>query len=186
MDDLKVLSQNEVNELYELFNYLVSMLDKYAIPYACAGGTLLGTIRSEGLIQWDDDIDITIERCHIPTFLWLKSIMTDGGKYELVKVGKYMKLKYNNIFIDIFIIDDGIYPQKTWSEYNFKEDEYYPLQDAMFGYIKVKVPNKYNDYLNRTFPDWMNTAHIYNHKTKDKKKISLTDELRQPYLNLTL
>tara|TARA_R110000787_G_scaffold159169_1_gene272943 strand:- start:89 stop:643 length:555 start_codon:yes stop_codon:yes gene_type:complete len=182
MDDLKVLSQNEVNDLYELFSYLVSMLDKYAIPYACSGGTLLGAIRNGGLILYDDDIDITIEREHIPTIMWLKYIFTDGNKYELVKVGKYMKLKSKNVFIDIFIIDDGIYPQKQWAEYNFKEGEYNPLQEAMFGDIKVKVPHKYIEYLNRTFPNWDTIAHIYNHQSKDKQKISLNNELRQPYL----
>ena len=179
---LKVLSQNEVNELYELFGYLVSMLDKYAIPYACAGGTLLGAIRCKGLIQWDDDVDITIERIHIPTIMHLKYIFTDGNKYEIIKAGKYMKLRYNNVFIDIFIIDNGIYPQKRWAEYNFKEGEYYPLQEAMFGDIKVKVPHKYIEYLDRTFPEWGSVAHIYNHKTKDKQKMTLTMDMRLPYL----
>ena len=182
MDDLKVLSQNEVNDLYELFGYLVSMLDKYAIPYSCSGGTLLGAIRNKGLILYDDDVDITIEREHIPTIMWLKYIFTDGNKYELVKVGKYMKLKYKNVFIDIFIIDNGVYPQKRWEEYNFKEGEYNPLQEAMFGDIKVKVPHKYIEYLNRTFPNWDTIAHIYNHQSKDKQKISLTPELLEPYL----
>ena len=182
MDHLKVLNQEEVNELYELFGYLVSMLNKYAIPYACAGGTLLGAIRSKGLIQWDDDVDITIERIHIPTIMHLKYIFTDGNKYELVSVGKYIKLKSNNVFIDIFIIDNGIYPQKRWAEYNFKEGEYYPLQEAMFGDIKVKVPHLYTQYLNRTFPEWFNVAHVYNHKTKGKQKMSLTPQLLEPYL----
>ena len=181
---LKVLSQNEVNELYELFGYLVSMLDKYAIPYACAGGTLLGAIRNGGLIPWDDDCDITIEREHIPTIMWLKYIFTDGDKYEFIKVGKYMKFRYNNVFIDIFIIDNGIYPQKRWAEYNFKEGEYYPLQEAMFGDIKVKVPHKYIEYLDRTFPEWGSVAHIYNHKTKDKQKMTLTEDMKLPYLAL--
>ena len=177
-----VLSQSDVNTLYEMFSHLVSSLNKYAIPYACSGGTLLGAVRHGGLIPWDDDCDITIERIHIPTIMHLKYIITSGGKYELIKVGKYMKFKYKNVFIDIFIIDEGKFPQKHNECYNFEEGEYYPLEEAMFGIQKVKIPHLYNQYLDRTFPNWKTEAWIYNHKSTAKKKISLTEVMKIPYL----
>ena len=52
----------------------------------------------------------------------------------------------------------------------------------MFGSIEVSIPHKSEEYLHRILPDWDTTAIIYNHKVKDKKKITLTDEMRQPYL----
>ena len=52
----------------------------------------------------------------------------------------------------------------------------------MFGEIEINIPHKSKEYLDRILPDWDKTAIIYNHKSKDKKKMSLTDELRMPYL----
>ena len=182
LDKLKVLNQEEVNILYEMFEYLVSTLNKYAIRYVVTDGTLLGAIRHGGFIPWDDDIDIAIEKKDIPLLLHLKYIFTNGDKYKLVKVGKYIKLKKDNIFIDIFIVDEGKWGQKHFSNLSFINDEYKPFRTAMFGSIEVSIPHKSEEYLDRILPNWNTEAIIYNHRIKGKKKISLNEELRLPYL----
>ena len=181
MEELKVINQEQVNKLYDMFSDLVSVLNKYGIRWCCSGGTLLGAVRNGGLIPWDDDIDITIDREQVEYLFWLKHYVEIKGR-KLVKVGKYIKLKEGNIFIDIFILDDGKFPQRHWSSYNFTDDELYPTSTSKFGDIVVNIPHKYKEYLDRTMPEWDSIAHIYNHYTTSKKKITLTDELRQPYL----
>tara|TARA_R110000822_G_scaffold113484_1_gene244625 strand:- start:790 stop:1383 length:594 start_codon:yes stop_codon:yes gene_type:complete len=181
MEDHKVLSQNEVNTLYKIFSNLVSVLNKNAIKWCCSGGTLLGAVRHGGLIPWDDDCDITIDRDRVGLLFWLKKYIEIDG-FKLVKVGKYIKLKTDKLFIDIFILDDGQFPQRHYDSYNFIDDELYPTSTACFGDIDVNIPNQWKQYLDRTFPNWETQAVIYNHKVKGKQKITLTAEMKLPYL----
>ena len=182
MDEYKVLNQEEVNTLYEMFSHLVSILNKNAIKWTATDGTLLGVIRHGGFIPWDDDIDIAIDKKDIETLFWLKQQVEMRGKYKLVKVGKYCKLKKDNLWIDIFLLTDWKFPQKHYSNLSFKNDELFPLRQEKFGDIVVNIPNKAEEYLTRILPGWLMTAVIYNHKVKKKKTLDLTDELRQAYL----
>ena len=52
-----VLRQTQLTELY-LLEVLDEICEKHKIPYYLAGGTLLGALRHNGFIPWDDDIDV--------------------------------------------------------------------------------------------------------------------------------
>ena len=181
-----VLNQEQVNRLYELFNHLNDFLRKYAIPYVATDGTLLGAIRHGGLIPWDDDIDIAVDKKDVPTIEWLENILSSQGKYTFWKANKqkkYMKLfNGKDVFIDIFILDNGVWPQKHFKDLAFLQDELYPLKQTKYGDITINIPNKSEQYLDRIFPDWRNTAVIYNHKSNNRFEITLDDNLRLPYL----
>ncbi|WP_290721528.1 MULTISPECIES: LicD family protein [Exiguobacterium] len=61
------IQQNTANECVKevqlaALKFLISYFDKHQIEYFVIAGTLLGTIRHQGFIPWDDDIDIGLRR----------------------------------------------------------------------------------------------------------------------------
>ena len=44
--------------LLQLFREVDAICKKHDLRYVMAGGTLIGVLRNEGFIPWDDDVDI--------------------------------------------------------------------------------------------------------------------------------
>lgn len=111
----------------EILNYVVSICEENNIEYYLDYGTLLGAIRHQGFIPWDDDIDISIPRKDYEKFLsicknknsqkfFLQTYDSDKEYYQYYAkmrntnttfIEKDMQyLKFNQgIYIDIFPID---------------------------------------------------------------------------------
>lgn len=126
-ETLKRIQQIETDMLKEF----VSVCEKLNLPYFLLGGTLLGAIRHQGFIPWDDDIDIGMLRkdyevflakapALLPSHLFLQTNISDPCWYA-----NFSKIRNSNttfietssahlpihhgVFIDIFPLDD--YPK---------------------------------------------------------------------------
>jgi len=124
--DKKYLLRLQKIEL-EILVVVSEICEKHDIIYCLQGGTLLGALRHNGFIPWDDDIDITMPRkdfekfidvckMELPNDYYLQTYRTDGINYKpYAKVRKNgtVFLENNNdkavgnngIFIDIFPLD---------------------------------------------------------------------------------
>jgi len=181
-----VLKQKDVNLLYDITKQTIDILNNNHIEYWATDGTLLGIRRSKGFIPWDDDVDIAIDIKDKLKLRSLKDVFKNIG-LELVGVGKYMKVKNpknKKVWIDVFILNNGVWPQNHYTDIAFKKNELYPLKKGKFGKLTMNIPNQSDKYLDRIFKDWKKIAYIYNHHTKGKKKISFKDfpELKKPKL----
>lgn len=90
----------EITSLKETQKILTNLLaefdklcQKYDLKYSIVFGTLLGAIRHQGFIPWDNDIDVAMPREDYEKLLSLKY---NDGRYE-VKSYRYSK-KYHYIF----------------------------------------------------------------------------------------
>ena len=76
---MKPISQNEARQIMlDILDDVSSFCDNHGLKYYLAFGTLIGAIRHQGFIPWDDDIDIEMPRPDLERFIRL---------YE--KTGKY-------------------------------------------------------------------------------------------------
>lgn len=110
--------------LIEILDEIVRICDTNGLNYCLIGGTLIGAVRHQGFIPWDDDVDIVMPRpdyerfCEIcetdlsPKY-YLHSLKTDKNYWlPFIKVRKHNTVfiedslpfnpEMNGIFVDIF------------------------------------------------------------------------------------
>lgn len=110
----------------EILNHIDGISKKRGIPYYLAFGTLLGAIRHQGFIPWDDDIDIVVPRVFYNEFL--DAIECESSRFTVFTMynnGQYMnpwakvvdkktilvernekKIDGMGVFVDIFPLDN--------------------------------------------------------------------------------
>jgi phosphorylcholine metabolism protein LicD len=73
------LTPEAARESYDFLGKVIEILDRHQIEYWLAYGTLLGAVRHEGIIPYDDDLDIKIWKKDVPKLLSLVSEFSQVG-----------------------------------------------------------------------------------------------------------
>ncbi|MGN0334339.1 MAG: phosphorylcholine transferase LicD [Lachnospiraceae bacterium] len=111
----------------DLLEKFMEVCEKHDLTYYVSGGTLLGAVRHDGMIPWDDDIDVAMKREDYDKFIklagefrapyFLQCRETEKGYFRghaqlrnsettaILKSEKYTADFNQGIFIDIFPLD---------------------------------------------------------------------------------
>ena len=98
LDD-KMLRKLQLTEL-ELLREFDRICRENNIKYSLDGGTLLGAVRHQGFIPWDDDLDVMMPRADYNVLLDLLKKGELGDKYEYTYPNK--SSDDNTVFLKIF------------------------------------------------------------------------------------
>ena len=186
--------------MYDTHQILVNNGLKY---FVCSG-TLLGAVRHQGIIPWDDDIDIGMMSRDMKK---IKSIEVDFNKcgYGIAKIWLGYKIFYLNRklldgftysfpSIDVFSwkkFPDDTYrfsvkrAREIWPKEYIDAKDMFPLVEYQFGSFDVLGPAKYKSYFTNYFgKDWNRIAYReYDHEKEEeveKIKVKITDKMRKP------
>jgi lipopolysaccharide cholinephosphotransferase len=118
---------NETQEyILQLLRDVLHVLEELEIPYYMQGGTMLGAIRHQGFIPWDDDVDLGIPRGDyekllkevqekLPSNLQLQTYDDESAhhyyfarivdmRYQIRRMGS-LEERLENVWVDLFPLD---------------------------------------------------------------------------------
>ena len=193
-----VWSKESYNSIKNLVINTQKCLEKLNIDFVPIHGTLLGLVRHNGLIPWDDDIDISVDKKYFDIIIKNKNLFNNHG----LDIFLY---QYNNrmAFIKIFYIHEKKIINQSWSwpfinvfgyyekdnkfyvenkeviDYEFNKEDFMPFKTNLFENIPMNMPNNVDIVLNKLYGnDWENTCYSSTFDNRNHKIISKNHKIK--------
>ena len=117
--------------------------EQNSIRYFLCGGTLIGAIRHNGYIPWDDDIDIMMPRPDYDRFMAIYN--SKGGFYKFIdyRINNKYALPFGKVYDDRTVLDEMMYKQDVFGVYV----DVFPL-DGVIDAGQVRKVSRLKKYLN--------------------------------------
>lgn len=161
------VSPEIVTQLYQVMYDTDQIFRYHNVTYWANAGTLLGLVRHQGIIPWDDDLDIDMPKEQEPLLLALEPLFKKLG-YTLINTFFGYKILCNSPqdypFLDIFTVQEEnnmiFYANKSiaagWGYRDgkpryFTHEEVYPLIEKQFGSFNIFCPTNPSPWLESAY-----------------------------------
>ena len=141
---------------FENLRVLLEVLKKSDVLISPALGTLLGIIRENNFIEWDEDIDLFVlkeDKDKLLNAFWdLKEV-----GFDLVRVdrcGMLYSVMRNGEYIDFYIMEKLSPEVRCSADIFMLERHLTDLIDWDFHGVIIKVPKDYEEFLELRYGDW--------------------------------
>ena len=145
MNEEHYLSDEDIKKVeLDALIYIRQICQEYHLRYYLAYGTLLGAVRHQGFIPWDDDIDILMPRRDYERLLQITSSL-NHERYKVVYNQKDKDYYYPHaklVDTHTICVEKGLYPIRNMGVWI----DLFPM-DGMPGrfrlhYMKMRILNK--------------------------------------------
>lgn len=171
------LTKEYLEKLGELLKNVIGLIEEHKLEYWADGGTLLGAVRGNKHIPWDDDEDLGMSTYDFFQFRkYVKELETrynyvvEDTKDEIIKIydpnasyvrgPSYPRTACVDIFHYTYLKKDkkyvlslprirSLYPN---CEHNIKD--LYPLKEYEYGDLKIKGAQTPDQFLNLYYGNW--------------------------------
>lgn len=181
------------DEAIILLSKTIEMLNFFSIDYFIISGTLLGYVRHNDLIQWDDDLDIIVDSIIITKLNDISEKFPELTTHRIYKNLYKINLtttklinKHKNVwpFIDMFIFEKKLneifFFQKYWDT-----NKFFPATPVNFLNIPdVKIPCDPNYFLEKNYgTDYMTKYISSNFDHQNERRIILIGSVSREKYN---
>ena len=170
-NSIEITEKKTLDNIYDSLKYTIDFFNKNQINYLAISGTLIGAIRHNGIIPWDDDFDLLILK---DDYFKLSKLISkfNTKNIKLLKISPGFKIFIFNKFVgDIFVYDLNSnkkmitsYPYINkkpkflinklyfkWINYDFKD--LFPAKITIFEDFHINIPNNINKILRINYPN---------------------------------
>lgn len=174
--NIKTIELEYHPKMRELLSNVVEFLNAEKIEYTLAYGTLLGYVRNNKFIRWDDDLDLFVINDNNLDDI-LDKYNNQNKKFLMTKVdfGYQIGYKNHNTHLDFFVLNKEEKLLKTIKTKNSKEvinkDDFYPIKQGILENIEVNVPNNSHPILTNMYGNYSKARYFPSHSCSKKEFI---------------